>query len=225
MEKHQPAFSSWSGGKDSCLALYYAEKAGYNVDILFNMLTEDGRHSRSHGLYRYMLEIQARAMNKRIVFGKASWESYEKVFSRQLSSLKDKGIQTGVFGDIDLQEHRDWVERVCGAKSLDALLPLWGKGREELFDDFLAAGFRAIIVCVKESALTPDWLGRELTARAKDDFRKAGIDLCGEEGEYHSFVFDGPLFESPVAYSTAKIQSKAGHSFIEIQPKGVHRVK
>ena len=217
MKKDKQAFSSWSGGKDSCLALYYAEKAGYDVNILLNMMTEDGKHSRSHGLSRNMLESQAQAMNKQIVFGKAGWGTYEKIFSEKIAGLKNKGIETGIFGDIDLQEHRDWVERVCRSQNLNARLPLWQKGREELLDDFLAAGFRAIIVCVKESALSADWLGCKLCPRVKDDFRNIGIDLCGEEGEYHSFVYDGPLFKHPVSYSTGKIQSIDGYSFIEIR--------
>jgi uncharacterized protein (TIGR00290 family) len=214
----KPAFSSWSGGKDSCLALHYAERAGYHVPILLNMLTRDGAYSRSHGLRPEMIEIQARAMGKRIVFGRADWEDYEQVFLERLSLLKKEGTDSGIFGDIDLREHRDWVERVCKEAGMNAALPLWGRGREELLEDFISAGFRAVIVCVKEAALGLEWLGRELDHRAIEGFRDCGIDLCGEEGEYHSFVFDGPSFTRPVQIKTGHIQRIEGYAFVELEP-------
>ncbi len=194
------AFSSWSGGKDSCLALHEAQKAGYDVLFLLNMLTADGTYSRSHGLRPPMLEAQARAMGKRIRFGRADWADYEAVFSKQIALLKAQGVDMGVFGDIDLQEHRDWVTRVCEEAGLSAVLPLWEKGREALLEAFFAVGFRARIVCVKEAVMEREWLGKELNPEAADSFREMGIDICGEEGEYHSFVYDGPIFTEPVRF-------------------------
>lgn len=223
-KRHQPtnsetpctAFSSWSGGKDSCLALYLAEQAGCRVDYLLNMLTEDGKYSRSHGLRPFMLERQAATMGKRIVFGKAGWENYETAFSEQLCVLKEQGVGAGVFGDIDLVEHRQWVERVCRAAGLQAALPLWEKGREELLDVLFSTGFKATIVCVKEAAMGREWLGRTLDRAAAEKFKQIGIDLCGEAGEYHTFVYDGPIFEHPVSFTAGKIQQVEGYAFVEL---------
>jgi uncharacterized protein (TIGR00290 family) len=210
------AFSSWSGGKDSCLALYLAEQAGFQVDFLLNMLTEDGQYSRSHGLRPAMLARQAEAMDRRIVFGKAGWENYEMVFSEQLAHLKSEGVGAGVFGDIDLAEHRDWVNRVCGAAGLKAVLPLWEKGREQLLETLFSAGFQAVIVCVKEAVMSTDWLGRKLDRAAAEEFKRIGIDLCGEEGEYHTFVYDGPMFHHPVSFAAGAVQHIQGYAFVEL---------
>ena len=210
------AFCSWSGGKDSCLALDYAQRMGYEVTGLFNMLTRDGAYSRSHGLSRPMLEAQAQSMGKAILFGRADWDHYETVFLHHLTRLKGQGIAVGVFGDMDLMAHREWVERVCKQAGLQAVLPLWGMDREVLLDAFLGSGYRAMIVSVRESALSRDWLGRTLDLHAVEAFRKAGIDLCGEQGEYHTFVFDGPLFDHPVPFKTGAVRGHQGYAFMEL---------
>ena len=114
---------------------------------------------------------------------------------------------SGVVGQVvaapaDLQEHRDWVERVCNEAGMKAILPLWNADREILLKEFVEAGFRASVVAVNESYLGKEWLGREID----DDFvkelkKKSGIDLCGERGEYHTFVYDGPIFKKKVEFS------------------------
>jgi len=213
MEK---AFCSWSGGKDSCLALDYARRIGYDVSTLFNMLSEDGERSRSHGLSRTMLEAQADALGAEIVFGQATWDDYEKVFLDRLALLKSRGYVAGVFGDIDLQDHRDWVERVCRTAGFKAVLPLWNKDRETLLNDFLSSGYRASIISVRKEALGREWLGLPLSRQAVEGFRKAGIDLSGEKGEYHTLVFDGPLFKVPVSFRPGRIHDIQGYAFMEL---------
>ena len=117
-------FSSWSGGKDSCLALHRAVQEWGLPACLFNMLSEDGVHSRSHGLPRHILEAQAAAVGVPIRFGCASWEDYEAHFIAQLTELREPGVEAGVFGDIDLDVHREWEEKVCGAAGMAAHLPI-----------------------------------------------------------------------------------------------------
>ena len=214
---NRKAFASWSGGKDSCLALYTAQQAGYSA-TLFNMLTADGAHSRSHGLRLAMLERQAQAMGLPIAFGRAEWDDYEKMFVDQLMHFSSQGIGTGVFGDIDLEDHRKWVEQVCEKAGLAAMLPLWQKPRQDLLNAFFDAGFKARIVCIKEAAMGREWLGRDLDAEAVREFEQIGIDICGEEGEYHTFVYDGPIFKTPVRFSPGEIQSQAGYAFVELKP-------
>jgi uncharacterized protein (TIGR00290 family) len=216
----EKAFCSWSGGKDSCLALDYAERAGYPVTALLTMLAEDGEHSRSHGLSRAMLEAQAETMGKEILFGQAAWSDYETVFLERLAHLKSRGFTAGVFGDIDLAGHREWVERVCRTAGVRAVLPLWNRERETLLNDLLSKGYRATIVSVREESLDREWIGRHLDRDAVEAFRRAGIDLSGENGEYHTFVFDGPLFRHPVLFRTGNIRVIQGYAFAALALNG-----
>ena len=142
------ALISWSGGKDSCLALWRARNAGMDVPLLITALDEDGRKSRSHGVPPELLEAQAASLGARLQRYHASWASYEERFIAMLRAAKDEGIDHAIFGDIDLQPHRDWEEKVCAAAGLTAHLPLWGEARRALVDEFLAAGFKAIVVCI-----------------------------------------------------------------------------
>jgi uncharacterized protein (TIGR00290 family) len=210
------AFVSWSGGKDSCLALDYARRSGYEVPVLLTMLSEDGERSRSHGLSRAMLDAQSDALGTEILFGRTTWEDYETVFMDRLSLLKSQGFTVGIFGDIDLQEHRDWVERVCRTAGFTAVLPLWNRDRETLLDDFLSSNYRATIVSVREDALGREWLGGLLDRDAVEAFRRVGIDLSGENGEYHTFVSEGPLFRSPVLFKTGRTLAVQGYAFVEL---------
>jgi diphthine-ammonia ligase len=212
----EKAFCSWSGGKDSCLALDYARRSGYDVPVLLNMLSEDGEHSRSHGLCRAMLEAQADGLGTEILFGQAAWDDYEEVFLDRLSVLQSQGFTTGIFGDIDLQEHGDWVERVCRTVGMRAVLPLWNRDRMALLRDFLSSGYLASIISVRKDALNREWLGRSLDWHAVEAFQTAGIDLSGENGEYHTFVYDGPLFKAPVLFRPGSINDIGSYAFMEI---------
>jgi len=123
MEK---TFVSWSGGKETSLACYKAiQDESLKVKYLLNMVSEDGRRSRSHGVSAALLKAQSDAMGIPIIQRKTTWESYEEVFKEAVSKLKKEGIEIGVFGDIDLQGHRDWVERVSKEIEIKPLLPLW----------------------------------------------------------------------------------------------------
>lgn len=221
-QNHRKAFVSWSGGKDSMLACYNAIKNdGIEIAYLLNMLSENGTHSRSHHLSIAMLKAQAEAMKIPIMQRQATWGGYEEEFKKALTFFKKDGIQTGVFGDIDVQEHRDWVERVCSESGLSAILPLWQRSRESLMDEFIACGFKAVIVTVKLECMGAEWLGRQLDRQFVEDMRRLPqVDLCGENGEYHTFVYDGPIFKVPVEFSAGeKIRIKT-HCFLDIAPRG-----
>lgn len=209
-------FSSWSGGKDSCLALYRAIRQGGSPRCLFTMFAEDGIRSRSHGLSPAIIEAQAAAMGVDSRVAEAAWDEYEKVFLACLASLKQEGIEDGIFGDIDLVPHREWVERVCGEHDITAHLPLWQAARTDLLDEFMAAGFRAMIVVVNEKRLDASFLGREINRETIADLEAAGVDACGEEGEYHTVVIDGPLFSAPLAIEKGAVVSQDGYSFLEV---------
>lgn len=193
------AFFSWSGGKDSCLALHHALDQGYRVRYLLAMFDENGAASRSHGLPPALLRAQADALGIALVSARAGWENYEAVFTAQLRQFAAQGITHGVFGDIDLQAHRDWEEKVCAAAGLTAVLPLWQRPRLALAQEFMALGYRAVVVCVDGRHLGPAFAGRLYDADFLADL-PAGVDACGENGEFHTFVFDGPRFAQAVPW-------------------------
>lgn len=213
---NKPFFCSWSGGKDSCLALYRAIKEGGIPKLLFTMMTEEGERSRAHGITLSLLQSQAEALGLPLAVKNASWDKYEEVFLSAIKGFKEKGIGHGVFGDIDLEGHIQWVERVCSSAGIKAHEPLWKHDRQDLLEDFFSSGFEAIIISVKESLLSNDMLGRTLDRPLIDEFKKTGIDASGEEGEYHTLVVDGPLFSSRIEIQRHGHISTNGYCFLDI---------
>jgi len=209
-------FCSWSGGKDSCLALHRAVRRGGVPRRLLTMLSEDGLRSRSHGLTPQVIAAQAAAMNIPWLTGRAGWDGYETVFLARLAELRAEGIADGVFGDIDLEPHRQWVERVCGMHDITAHLPLWQEARRDLVADFIGAGFSATIVAVSDARLPTSFLGRVLDWQTVADLEAAGADACGEEGEFHTLVTDGPLFSEPLNLVHGEVVGHSGYSFLEV---------
>ncbi len=192
--KNYPFFCSWSGGKDSCLALYYAIQNGWTPRVLLTMLREDGKRSRSHGLSVGLFRLQAESLGIPLVLRKSSWGSYEEVFLSTIREFKKEGIEYGVFGDIDLDSHREWVERVCSLAGIQPSEPLWKKPRIDLLRDFFRLGFKAMIVSLKRDVLDSSFLGRVLNEQVIKEMEEIGIDISGEKGEYHTVVTDGPIF-------------------------------
>lgn len=196
----QPAaLCSFSGGKDSCLALWRAQRQGIDVRTLLAMFEESGKRSRSHAIPLALIERQAQALGMQLTARSASWQSYEQVFTSTLRELRATGHALAVFGDIDLQAHRDWEEKVCAAAGLTAVLPLWHQDRRALAEEVIASGFRAVVVCVDRRHLGPEFCGRQYDASFLADL-PAQVDACGENGEFHTFVYDGPNFAQAVEF-------------------------
>jgi len=190
MSKRKAAVS-WSGGKDSYLALHRTLRT-FDVRALLTMFTEDGTRSRSHGLRPEVVARQASLLNLRLVSGRGSWKTYEEEFKRVLRELAGAGFSHVIFGDIFLDEHKMWVERVCNECGLEAVEPLWGEQTIRLFREFLATGAEAQIVSTKAALLDDNWLGRKLCEEMLPGFESLGVDACGERGEYHTIVFGSP---------------------------------
>ncbi len=196
------AVVSFSGGKDSCLALWRARQAGLDVCAVINVLEESGERNRSHGVPRSLLEAQARSLDVELVAPMTSWRDYESRFTATLENLKARGFEVAIFGDIDLQAHRDWEEKVCARAGLECYLPLWHEPRPELAREILRLGFRAVVVCVDSRFLEDRYCGRVFDEQFIADL-PPNVDACGENGEFHTFVFDGPGFREPVRYEVS----------------------
>jgi uncharacterized protein (TIGR00290 family) len=199
-----PSLVSWSGGKDSCLAMWRAQQSGMSIKRLITAMDESGASSRSHGIPPELITAQGAALGIEVGFYHTSWTTYQDEFVATLRTARNDGITHAVFGDIDLMAHREWEEKVCALAGLEACLPLWNEPRAKLVDEFLAAGFKAVVVCVNGNFLSEQFCGREFDAAFIADLPE-GVDACGENGEFHTFVYDGPAFDHPVAFKRDRI--------------------
>ena len=206
-------FSSWSGGKDCALATYKAMAQGHEISCLLNCIAEDGQRSRSHGIKTGVMALQAKAMGIPLVQVKTSWEDYEENFKKVVAELKDEGIEGGVFGDIELEEHREWVERVCGEVGVEAFLPLWETESGKLIDEFLKAGFKARVIATR---LDDALLGKVLDEALVEKIAGLGSHPCGEGGEYHTFVTAGPIFKRELEIVQGRKERRDDVWFLEI---------
>lgn len=211
-------FSSWSGGKDCMLALYRVQKSGeQEVKVLLNMCDVDSDFSRSHGIHSSMIVRQAEALGIELLQPKTDRASYEQNFKAAILKLKEQGIIGGVFGDIYLWEHRRWIERVCNECGVEAIFPLWDNPVTELAEEIIDSGFKTIVVSVNAKLLADNFIGRIYDQEFVDELSKIeGLDICAEQGEFHSFVFDGPNFKHPVAFQKREVSFRDNHWFLEI---------
>lgn len=211
-----PVFCSWSGGKDSSLALYRAIDAGALPRFLLTILHEEGKRSRSHGLSKDFLQAQASCLGIPLITRSATWSEYESAFIEALQELKQCGVKSGVFGDIDLEDHRLWEERVCRTAGIEASLPLWKSSRDRLLQEFFSLGFQAMIIASDAEKMGNGYLGKILDAELVEEFTRNGIDPSGEAGEYHTVVFDGPIFRKPVKLQKGKSVLRSGLWYLDV---------
>jgi diphthine-ammonia ligase len=209
--------ASWSGGKDSCFACWKAISQGLKVSHLLNFINTDSTRAMSHGLDRELIALQAQAMALPILQQKVTWETYESGFKAALHELKLKGITGLITGDIYLQVHKDWIDRVCGESGIEAVLPLWEIDSAQLLADFIEAGFKAIVVSVKAELLGKEWLGRQVDSKLASELSRLNLDVCGEAGEFHTFVYDGPMFKKPVKIGKSVPIARDNHYTLDIQ--------
>lgn len=203
------ALVSWSGGKDSCLAAHLAVEQGARLQSILCIREPGADRSRSHGLPAWLLQRHAAALGVPLHLPQAGWADYERVFVRELLAAKAQGVDTAVFGDIDLQPHRDWEEQVCAQAGLRPSLPLWLWQREAVVREVFARGIEAIVVCVNTRWLPQEFCGRRYDA----DFVASlppGVDACGERGEFHTCVVAAPLFSRRVDVRVAGRRTARG---------------
>lgn len=210
-------FCSWSGGKDCCAALdkFLLENPGVTISFLTMM---DERHKTyGHFLSENILNAQAGAMNLEINFGYSSFFDYEEKWSNELRKLKKKGFTAGIFGDISLVEHYEWIGDIMKGVGMKMLMPLWRQDKFQIVNDFINRGYRAKIISINKTLMDPKYLGYEINIETIDEFKKVGIDPCGEGGEFHTIVYDGPLFKSPLGLKLGTVIEEGDHVCYELQ--------
>ena len=215
----QNCFVSWSGGKDALFALYKELKKSPSLSpILLNMCDADENQSRSHGISAQMLRHQAKALNFPIHQAFVDERGYEVVLKEAITLLKNEHAVThGIFGDIYLWEHRTWIERVCTDMDITPLFPLWDLDTTTLITEFIALGFKTIVLATQEDKLNQSFLGRTIDYQFVQEL-PTEVDPCGELGEYHTFVYDGPLFQKPVTFTLGEDRYDDKHHRITLIP-------
>jgi len=207
---------SWSGGKDGCLACYDAIQQGYEISRLVNFVAQEHNRVRFHGTDTGLIRLQSQAMGIPLLQKETTWQGYEAEFKEAVRSLVPEGIEGMVFGDIYLQEHLDWVERVCSEIGIKAVEPLWGRQTSDVIASFIDNGFKAVIISAKADLIAKEWLGR----RVDNDFvaylKDNGIDPCGEKGEYHTLVVDGPIFNKRIEIEKSQVIRRESHWLLDI---------
>lgn len=209
--------ASYSGGKDSMLAIYRALRAGMiPVELLITFRTEKER-SWFHGVPETVLKRVSEALKIPVRLIQTTGEGYTRSFEQALKEAVRKGADCCVFGDIDLEEHRSWCSERCTNTGLKPCFPLWEESREALVYEMINAGFLAQITVVHTKRLGEAFLGELLTEDIALKIKATGADICGENGEYHTFVYDGPIFDNPVAYEIGSRIFDGDYFFLSIQ--------
>ncbi|MCI6693953.1 MAG: diphthine--ammonia ligase [Clostridium sp.] len=208
---------SYSCGKDSTLALYRMIKNGHKPVAL--LITVDKKVLRSwfHGVPESLLQEVSKSLNIPLLLVKCEGEEYKAAFNKALNKAKNElGAEACVFGDIDLEAHRVWCTDRCDEANMEAIFPLWLEDREKLTYEFIDSGFKTVIKNVRLDVLSTEFLGKVLTKKVVSDIVAAGSDACGENGEYHTFAFDGPLFKYPIRFKENGIITNETHGFLDI---------
>jgi uncharacterized protein (TIGR00290 family) len=206
----------WSGGKDSALALDRARRSGLDVARLISFYDSATRRVRFHATRAEMLDAQAAAIGVELRAISTTWPEMEARLHRELGSLREGGFAGVIFGDIHLADVRDWYETRVTAAGLEHVEPIWGDQPPELLAEFISSGGRAVITCVELARLDESWLGRITDQQFAADIQKAGVDACGENGEYHSFAFAGPVFNRPVRWIAGERRLEPGFAQLDL---------
>ena len=203
------ALFNWSSGKDSALALYkILQNPDFKIEYLLTSVNQQFHRISMHGVRVELLEQQAKSIGIPLEIMQIpempSMEVYENVMQQTLEKLKEKGITHSVFGDIFLEDLRQYREDKLATIGFEAVFPIWKIPTKDLIQEFIALGFKTIVVCVNERYLDQSFVGRIIDQQFIDDLPE-NVDVCGENGEFHTFCFDGPIFQKPIEFETGEI--------------------
>ena len=210
----QKVIVSWSGGKDSAMAYHAVHNSDdYEVAGILTTVTEGYERISMHGIRRTLLEAQARSLGVELfpvmIPRKSDFESYEKSLKNILGTCREKGISGVVIGDIFLEDLRKYREKNLAEMELEGIFPLWKQDTGMLARKFISDGFRGMLTCVDTKVLSGKFTGREYDASLLEDLPDA-CDPCGENGEFHSFVYDGPMFSGSIGHQRGETVLRDG---------------
>jgi uncharacterized protein (TIGR00290 family) len=218
---------SWSGGKDSALALWELLRSpAWEVVGLLTSLADTYRRISHHGVREQLLDEQAAAIGLpldklwlTLRDGPCTNEVYERLMGEKLAEYVARGVRHVAHGDLFLADLRAYRERNLARLGMTGLFPIWGRDTRQLVEEFEDAGFRAVLCCVEGSKLDASFVGRQLDRTLLADL-PSGVDPAGENGEYHSFVYDGPIFQRPVALESGETVTHDTRHYIDLVPAG-----
>jgi uncharacterized protein (TIGR00290 family) len=204
----------WSGGKDSALALHRARRSGLDIRRLVSFYDSDTGRVRFHGTRVDMLRAQAAAAGLEIHAIGTAWSEMEARLAAELAALKREGFTGVVLGDIHLADVREWYESRVRAAGLEHVEPLWGEPPAQLLSEFVRIGGRAVLSCVDLTKLDRAWLGRIIDETFVEQIGATGVDACGENGEFHSYAFAGPMLSRPIPWRLG--EERADDRFVQV---------
>lgn len=196
----------WSGGKDSSMALHHAS-SDYGITALLTTLNAEFKRISMHGVREELLDAQAESIGLpqiKVWVSAGSNTEYEQQMRQALQAAKADGVTHVIFGDIFLQDLREYREKQLAKVGLQAVFPLWQRDTTVLINEFIASGFNTITCCINDGYLDESWAGREINQQFIDEL-PASVDPCGENGEYHTFCYAGPIFKSPVLFKVGEV--------------------
>lgn len=209
MSSPQKALFNWSSGKDSALALYkILQNPDYRIDCLLTSVNQQYQRISMHGVRVELLQSQAESIGVPLKIMEIpempTMEIYENVMTDTLSELKNNGITHSVFGDIFLEDLREYREKQLAKIDFQGVFPIWKIPTKDLIQEFISLGFKTIVVCVNEKYLDKSFVGRIIDQDFINDLPE-NVDVCGENGEFHTFAFDGPIFTKPIDFEIGEI--------------------
>jgi uncharacterized protein (TIGR00290 family) len=218
-----PVLMSWSGGKDSCLALHDIQRGqDYRVAALLTTITRDYGRISMHGVRRVLLEKQADSLglplHQVLISKDATNDEYEMKMGEAFSLYREEGIDSIVFGDLFLEDIRAYREKFLARHKMRGLFPVWKRDTSLFVREFIELGFRAVVTCVDSKILDRSFAGRTIDEEFLLSLPKH-VDPCGENGEFHTFVFDGPTFAHPVEFALGEVVLRESFWFCDLAPK------
>lgn len=206
------AISNWSSGKDSALSLYKILKEDqFEVTSLLTSINKDFQRISMHGVHVSLLEKQAESLELNLIKmelpKEPSMEEYREIMSKTMNEIKLQGVTHSIFGDIFLEDLRKYREDQLQSIGMEAVFPLWKQNTTDLIHEFLDLGFKTIVTCVNETYLDKSFAGRIIDENFIKDLPE-NVDPCGENGEFHTFTFDGPIFKNPINFEIGETVKK-----------------
>lgn len=210
--------ATWSGGKDSCLAMHRAIQDGHEIVCILNTISDEYGRVRFHGTHADHIKAQSECLGIPLVQGRSSGTRYTEDFKSLVQEALKYSPEGIVFGDIHLKDCFLWAKSIADSFDLKLFEPLWKNEQEDLLREFVGSGFKAVVVNTQDEKLDQAWVGRAIDEKFISDIRKVpGIDPSGENGEYHTLVLSGPLFQKSISINSTTTIQRDGYNFLDIK--------